>query len=80
MLLDGGGVVNDRVFVLVGADGKHITQREAPQLATVATSFEPGFTTTDLNGALQTLAIVSSHRVASVPVFASRKPPVCVSR
>src|SRR5262249_13216133 len=42
LLLDDGGVLNDRVFVLVGADGKHITQREAPKLATAATSFEPG--------------------------------------
>jgi uncharacterized protein YcbX len=38
--LGAGGVENDRVFVLLGEDGRHITQREAPQLAAVRTTIE----------------------------------------
>jgi MOSC domain-containing protein len=40
LILDVGGVANDRVFVLVGEDGVHITQREAPQLAAIRTTLE----------------------------------------
>jgi uncharacterized protein YcbX len=38
--LDAGGVANDRMFVLVGEDGRHITQREAPRLAVLKTTLE----------------------------------------
>jgi uncharacterized protein YcbX len=40
LLLGATGLANDRVFVLVGEDGKHITQREAPQLATIRVTLE----------------------------------------
>jgi uncharacterized protein YcbX len=38
--LDAEGVANDRMFVLVGEDGRHLTQREAPRLAAVKTTLE----------------------------------------
>ena len=40
LLLSAAGVANDRVFILVGEDGRHITQREAPQLAAIRMKLE----------------------------------------
>jgi uncharacterized protein YcbX len=69
------GLEHDRRFAFVGADGRAVTQRDQPLLATIAVTLDEGVLRLDFGGLTETaVPLVSFTAGTSVDVWGTRTP------
>lgn len=74
------GLEHDRRFAFVGADGRAVTQRDQPLLATISATLDEGVLRLDFGGLTETAVSVGSFTAGtSVDVWGTRIPAHGVS-